>query len=70
SLGTGILEIPEIVQDPAMGQLWAPYLLAFITTFVASYFGLKLFMNVMRQGKLEYFAYYCVAVGLLVLFFL
>ncbi|GMA48061.1 MULTISPECIES: undecaprenyl-diphosphate phosphatase [Tetragenococcus] len=70
SLGTGILEIPEIVRDPAMGQLWGPYLLAFITAFIASYFGLKLFMDIMRRGKLEYFAYYCVAVGLLALFFL
>ncbi len=69
SLGTGILEIPEIVQDPAI-PIMGTILAAFITTFVASYFGLKLFMNVMRQGKLEYFAYYCVAVGLLVLFFL
>ncbi|GIO24431.1 undecaprenyl-diphosphate phosphatase [Oceanobacillus sp. J11TS1] len=70
SLGTGILEIPEIVKDPAMNQLWAPYLIAFITAFIASYFALKWFMNIMRHGKLEYFAYYCVVVGILVLIFL
>ncbi|WP_080874991.1 undecaprenyl-diphosphate phosphatase [Oceanobacillus timonensis] len=70
SLGTGILEIPEIAQDPAISYLWAPYLVAFMTAFIASYFALKWFMNIMRHGKLEYFAYYCVAVGLLVLLFL
>ncbi|WP_152657293.1 undecaprenyl-diphosphate phosphatase [Oceanobacillus sp. CFH 90083] len=70
SLGTAILEIPEIARDPAMSQLWAPYLVAFITAFIASYFALKWFMNVMRHGKLEYFAYYCVVVGILVLIFL
>ena len=70
SLGTGILEIPEIVKDPSMNQLWAPYAVAFITTFIATYFALKWFMNVMRNGRLEYFAYYCVVVGILVLLFL
>jgi len=70
SLGTGILEIPEIVKDPNMNLLWVPYLIAFITTFIATFFALKWFMNVMRNGKLEYFAYYCVVVGILVLIFL
>lgn len=70
SLGTGILEIPEIVKDPNMNLLWAPYLIAFITTFIATFFALKWFMNVMRNGKLEYFTYYCVVVGILVLIFL
>ena len=70
SLGTGILEIPEIIKDPNMNQLWAPYAIAFITTLIATYFALKWFMNIMRNGKLEYFAYYCVIVGLLVLIFL
>ncbi|GAB2567042.1 undecaprenyl-diphosphate phosphatase [Gracilibacillus alcaliphilus] len=70
SLGTGILEIPEIIADPNMDQLWAPYAIAFITSFIASYYALKWFMNIMRHGKLEYFAYYCVVIGLLVLIFL
>jgi undecaprenyl-diphosphatase len=70
SLGSGILEIPEIVKDPTFNQLMIPYIIAFIASFIATYFALKWFMNVMRQGNLKYFAYYCIIVGLLVLIFL
>lgn len=70
SLGSSILEIPNIVRDPNVQELWIPYLVAFITAFIASYFALKWFMNIMRHGNLKYFAYYCVIVGVLVLIFL
>lgn len=70
SLGSGILEIPEIVRDPYFNQLMIPYIIAFIASFIATYFALKWFMDIMRKGNLKYFAYYCVVVGLLVLLFL
>jgi len=70
SLGTGILEIPEIISDPSFDALMIPYLIAFITTFIATYFSLKWFMDIMRKGNLQYFSYYCIIVGLLVLLFL
>lgn len=70
SLGSGILEIPEIVSDPNFDQLMIPYFIAFIASFVATYFALKWFMDIMRKGNLKYFAYYCVVVGILVLIFL
>ncbi|MGJ9459368.1 undecaprenyl-diphosphate phosphatase [Oceanobacillus sp. CF4.6] len=70
SLGTSILEIPNIIQDPTFSTLWIPYVVAFITAFIATYFALKWFMNVMAKGNLRYFSYYCIVVGLLVIFFL
>ncbi|WP_067730685.1 undecaprenyl-diphosphate phosphatase [Oceanobacillus damuensis] len=70
SLGTAILEIPAILSDPSFSTLWIPYVVAFITAFIASYFALRWFMNIMAKGNLRYFAYYCVVVGLLVIFFL
>ncbi|WP_249870129.1 undecaprenyl-diphosphate phosphatase [Oceanobacillus saliphilus] len=70
SLGTAILEIPAIVNDPSFSTLWIPYVVAFITAFIASYFALRWFMNIMAKGNLKYFAYYCLVVGLLVIFFL
>jgi len=70
SLGSGILEIPEIVRDPYFNQLMIPYIIAFIASFIATYFALKWFMDIMRKGNLKYFAYYCVVVGVLVLLFL
>lgn len=70
STGAGILAISDLVQDPQLGELFIPYLLAFIGSFVASYFSLKWFMNIMRSGKLIYFAIYCFVVGIVVFWFL
>lgn len=70
SLGTGILEIPEILKDPNINSLLIPYIIAFITTFIATYFALKWFMDIMAKGNLKYFSYYCVIVGILVILFL
>lgn len=70
SLGTTILEVPTLVASPEFQALLIPNVIAFITSFVATYFALKWFMNVMAHGNLKYFSYYCVVVGLLVIFFL
>lgn len=70
SLGTTILEVPDLVKSPDFQALLIPNLIAFITAFVATYFALKWFMNIMAKGNLKYFAYYCFVVGLAVIFFL
>ncbi|OZI12523.1 UDP pyrophosphate phosphatase [Bacillaceae bacterium SAS-127] len=69
SLGGAILSFSDILSDPQLTQLAIPYALAFIGSFVMSYFSLKWFMNIMAQGNLKYFAIYCFIVGPLVLFF-
>jgi len=70
SLGTTILEVPELVASSEFQAMLIPNLIAFITAFVATYFALKWFMNIMAKGNLKYFAYYCFVVGLLVIFFM
>ncbi|MFC4386343.1 undecaprenyl-diphosphatase UppP [Gracilibacillus marinus] len=70
SLGTGILEIPDMLKDPTMDTLLIPYIIAFITSFIATYFALKWLMDIMAKGNLKYFSYYCVIVGILVILFL
>ncbi|WP_407272395.1 undecaprenyl-diphosphate phosphatase [Radiobacillus sp. PE A8.2] len=70
SLGTGLLSIDNIVNDPNFNVLWIPYALAFIASIIATYFSLKWFMSIMAKGNLKYFAYYCFVVGALAFFFL
>lgn len=70
SLGTTILEVPDLIASPEFQALLIPNLIAFITAFIATYFALRWFMNIMAKGNLKYFAYYCFIVGLLVIFFL
>ena len=67
SVGGMILSFKDIFQDPNLGTLAIPYTVAFISSFIASYFSLKWFMNVMAKGNLKYFAYYCFIVSILVL---
>ncbi|WP_085992751.1 undecaprenyl-diphosphate phosphatase [Oceanobacillus senegalensis] len=70
SLGTTILEVPEMVGSSEFQTMLIPNLIAFLASFVATYFALKWFMNIMARGNLKYFSYYCVVVGLLVILFL
>lgn len=70
SVGGMILETKELASDPQLGQLALPYTLAFICSFVASYYALRWFMGIMERGNLKYFSWYCFAVGALVLLFL
>lgn len=70
SLGTTILEVPELVESAEFQSLLIPNIVAFIAAFIATYFALKWFMNIMARGNLKYFSYYCLVVGILVIIFL
>lgn len=63
SLGGMILSVSDILNDPHLNTLLIPYALAFIGSFVASYFALKWFMGIMARGNLIYFSLYCLIVG-------
>ncbi|MFD2923174.1 undecaprenyl-diphosphate phosphatase [Halobacillus naozhouensis] len=69
SLGTMILSIDTLIER-SLSQVWALYTIAFIASIIASYGALKWFMNIMAQGKLKYFSFYCFIVGGLVLLFI
>ncbi|PTX64578.1 undecaprenyl-diphosphatase [Melghirimyces profundicolus] len=69
SLGGMLLESEGILQVMKSPGMFLPYMVAFFASLVASYFSLKWFMNVMRQGNLIIFAVYCFIVGPLVLIF-
>lgn len=70
SLGGAILQWNELVGDPQLDRLLIPYIVAFLVSFVASYFSLKWLMGIMERGNLGRFTIYCFIVGPLVLFFL
>lgn len=70
SLGITIMSASDIVTDPDFDMLMIPYVLAFIAAIIGSYFALRWFINIMRQGKLKYFSFYCLLAGLFVIVFL
>jgi undecaprenyl-diphosphatase len=70
SVGGIVLGASDIAGDPNRSQLAIPYLIAFLTTMVVTYFSMRWFMGIMARGNLKYFSYYCFAAGILFLLFL
>ena len=70
SLGGVVLGVTDFLNEPNKGELVLPYTAAFIATLFMSYFALRWFMGIMKNGKLIYFSYYCFIVGTLLLLFL
>jgi undecaprenyl-diphosphatase len=69
SLGGVVLGLSDFVNEPNKSDLAIPYLAAFIATLIMTYFAMKWFMGIMKNGKPIYFTYYCFIVGLLLLIF-
>lgn len=63
SLGTALVSVEDIVNDPYIGALAVPYALSFIVCIAATYFGLKWLQGVMEKGNLIIFSYYCFTLG-------
>lgn len=62
SLGSFILSVDDLIET-GLGEMLIPYLVAFITAAIATYFSLKWFMHIMEKGNLIYFSIYCFIVG-------
>ena len=69
SLGGVVLGFSDFMNEPNKSDLAIPYLAAFIATLLMTYFAMKWFMGIMKNGKLVYFTYYCFIVGILLLIF-
>lgn len=68
-IGSIVFSINDIVQDPLIRGLAIPFTIAFIASIIATFFALKWFMNIMKEGKLKYFAGYCFVIGIIILMF-
>jgi undecaprenyl-diphosphatase len=69
SLGSIVLGVTDFLDEPNKMDLALPYSVAFIATMFMTYFAFKMFMGIMKSGKLHYFTYYCFIVGILLLIF-
>jgi undecaprenyl-diphosphatase len=67
SIGGVILGFSDFLNEPNKADLVIPYLAAFVATLLMTYFAMKWFMGIMKNGKLVYFTYYCFIVGALLL---
>ncbi len=70
SFATILLGVKDLIETPNVITLAVPYLLAMLASMIVTYFSAKMFINVMKKGKLGYFSLYCLIVGVLVILFL
>ena len=68
-VGASALEIIDLSTNNAFGNLeTAPLLAGFIGAFVSGLAACSWMLRIVKQGKIQYFAYYCLALGILTIF--
>lgn len=65
--GAALLQLKDL--NFASSLLDLPLLIGFITAFLSGLFSMKLLKKFISRGKFSFFAYYCLALGLILLFF-
>ena len=64
-LGATLLKFKDIAESPATSSNLLPYILGFIAAFVSGLFACRWMIDLVKNGKIIYFSYYCFAIGLL-----
>ena len=60
-----LLGISDLINSPNLNNLFIPYIVSMIVSGIMTYFSLKLFINIMKKGKLIYFSIYCFIIGII-----
>ena len=68
SIATFILGISDLINTNS--KLIIPYLISMIISSIITYYSSKLFINIMKKGKLIYFSIYCFIIGILTFIFI
>lgn len=66
SLATMVLGVKDLFASDNLSELIIPYGFSMITSTIVTYYSAKLFINIMKKGKLIYFSVYCLLLGLIV----
>ncbi len=70
-LGIAFLDIVDFVTDPnfSLGISYSSLLVGFLAAFVSGILACKFMINIVKKGKLIYFAIYCAIVGTITVIF-
>ena len=68
SIATFVLGISDLINTNS--KLIIPYLISMIISSIITYYSSKLFINIMKKGKLIYFSIYCFVIGILTFIFI
>lgn len=67
-LGEALLDLKDMVGDAGSGSVgFMPLLIGFLASFIVGCLACKWMLNIVRRGKMVWFALYCALVGILCL---
>lgn len=66
SVASMVLGVSDLIKANNLSTLAIPYTVSMIAAGIVTYFAAKLFIDIMKKGKLIYFSIYCFIVGLLI----
>lgn len=65
SVASMILGVSDLINAGNLNELFIPYLVSMIAAGIVTYYAAKLFIDIMKKGKLIYFSIYCFIVGII-----
>lgn len=69
SIGSMVFMLPEVSAAISTPGLTLPYIISFLVSLVVSVFAIKLFINLVTNGNLIYFAIYCFSISAMIFIF-
>lgn len=69
SCATMLLGVKDLVEASIGIETWIYYLVGAVVSCVVTFFSTKWFRNLVKNGKLMYFVWYCLLAGILVILF-
>lgn len=63
-LGATVLEVKNLKYMIVGSDIWI-YLITFIVTSIVTYLSLNWLLKIIKRGKLKYFGYYCIGLGMI-----
>ena len=66
-LGAGLLQSKAIIKTGTIGLGAWPLILGFTASFISGLLAIRIFMELVRRASLRWFAYYCLALGIVLL---
>lgn len=72
-LGQALLDVKDYITEPAQTGIeaigWLPMLVGFLTSFIVGCIACRWMIDIVKKGKLIWFAVYCLIVGVLCIVF-
>ena len=68
-IGANLLDVLKMKEAPAGGISGSVLIIGFLAAFISGLFACRWMINIVKRGKLIYFAVYCVILGLIAIIF-